>query len=525
MLQQAQALVALCMAALAEHAPTLAPQLRQPRLGTAAAAAGGAVDPGLAPVVEALLLLTAQDSWKPALGAAGAAEATAQLLAAAVDAGLLGQLARIGGAACPEPELGAATGQPEAASTPVRLGEALTTALTVRVLAQQAAVAAKQRPRRLGPARLHGTLANRSLDCQLPLLLCLPLALHRLPTLKPVAGRLWRAAVAALHILPPAQLSAWLQASAGFALHEPAALVAAALLGNLLEGAAAALREDPKQPSGAARQPALQFAALACTLLSLLPEHAFFVAGVEAGSAVGSWADEDEDGDGDGGQSAVQAAAEAAAAAVVAKLPWDAEQLPSASLVSQLQLVSSGALLRSLVRAVLPLPARAEGLGPAAPAAVPLQQRAADVRQLCCVLQRFMGLPGQRQRVLVMLAFSAELVQRLWYSYLRPAQAASGEGAPAGKEAAVCSGGTGLALALLAQRPGGADRGAPSPWKPGAAGEGWVASGGASCDPGWMLPLTLFSLAYSAFIITGGAVETVVAHSHHGVVEASTSFW
>ncbi len=38
---------------------------------------------------------------------------------------------------------------------------------------------------------------------------------------------------------------------------------------------------------------------------------------------------------------------------------------------------------------------------------------------------------------------------------------------------------------------------------PGAV-EGWVPSADASCDPGWMLPLTLFSLAYSSFIMTGG---------------------
>ncbi|KAL4436604.1 hypothetical protein ABPG75_003743 [Micractinium tetrahymenae] len=464
-LQQAQALVALCLAALAEHAPALAPQLRQPRLGPAAAAAGGPGAPEAAPMIEALLLLTAQDSWKPAFGPAGAAEATARLLAAAVDAGLFGPLARMAGVACPEPQPGAAGGAAGAAgqqqATRVSSGEALATALTVRVLTQQTAVTARQRLRRLGPARPRSGQLHQPLDRQLPLLLCLPLALRRLPTLRPVAGRLWRASAAALHALPPAQLSAWLQAGAASALGEPAALAAAALLGNLLEGAAAALREDPKQAAGSARLPALQFAALASMLLALLPEQAFF----PAGGGPGGGRDEDEDGQ----QAAARAAAAAAAAAVVARLPWDAAQLPSAGLVSQLQLVSDGALLRSLVRAVLPFAAPADGTeavaaqAAAQAAVVPLQQRAGDMRQLCSLLHRFMGLPGQRQRVLVMLAFSAELVQRLWYSYLRPAQAAPGEG--------------------------------------------WVPSGDASCDPGWMLPLTLFSLAYSAFIITAGDDE------------------
>ncbi|KAL4444560.1 hypothetical protein ABPG77_002377 [Micractinium sp. CCAP 211/92] len=460
LLQQAQALTVLCLEALSAHAPMLAPQLRQPRLGAVAAAAGGPGDSVTAPLVETLLLLTAQDTWKPAMGAAGAAEATARLFATAADAGLFGQLARIADAACPEPEPGAAPArQQQAAPAPVPSGEALATALTVRVLAQQAAVAARQRPRRLGPARPRAGHEHQPLSCQVPLLLCLPLALRRLPTLRPVAGRLWRAAVAALHTLPPVELSAWLQAAAVPTLGEPAALAAAALLGNLLEGATAALQHDPKQPGSSERQHALQFAALACALLALLPQQAFFPAssGVAAGRAAYSWADEEEEEDGE--HAAMQAASAAAASAAVSKLPWDAEQLPSAGLVSQLQLVSNGALLRSLVRAVLPLAAPAESTAAAA-ASLPLQQRAADVRQLCRLLQRFMGVPGQRQRVLVMLAFSAELVQRLWYSYLQPAQAAPGEG--------------------------------------------WVASGDSSCDPGWMLPLTLFSLAYSAFIITAG---------------------
>lgn len=429
LLQQAQALTVLCLEALSAHAPILAPQLRQPRLGAVAAAAGGPGDPVTAPLVETLLLLTAQDTWKPAMGAAGAAEATARLFATAADAGLFGQLARIADAACPEPDPGAAPArQQQAAPAPVPSGEALATALTVRVLGQQAAVAARQRPRRLGPSRPRAGHAHQPLSCQVPLLLCLPLALRRLPTLRPVAGRLWRAAVATLHTLPPAELSAWLQAAAVPTLGEPAALAAAALLGNLLEGATAALQHHPKQPGSSERQHALQFAALACALLALLPQQAFFPAssGVAAGRAAYSWADEEEEEDGE--HAAMQAASAAAASAAVSKLPWDAEQLPSADLVSQLQLVSNGALLRSLVRAVLPLAAPAERT---AAAALPLQQRAADVRQLCRVLQRFMGVPGQRQRVLVMLAFSAELVQRLWYSYLQPAQAAPGE-APAG---------------------------------------------------------------------------------------------
>ncbi|EFN56484.1 hypothetical protein CHLNCDRAFT_57693 [Chlorella variabilis] len=127
--------------------------------------------------------------------------------------------------------------------------------------------------------------------------------------------------------------------------------------------------------------------------------------------------------------------------------------------MSQLQLVSDGGLLRALVRAILPVASAADSITQQGQ----LHQRARDVQKLCGLLQQLMALPGQRQRVLVMLAFSAELIQRLWFSYLRPAQMAPGEG--------------------------------------------WVPSADAACDPGWMLPLNLFSLAYSTFIITAGDDE------------------
>ncbi|PRW45057.1 E3 ubiquitin- ligase UPL6 [Chlorella sorokiniana] len=245
-----------------------------------------------------------------------------------------------------------------------------------------------------------------------------------------------------------------------------AALAGAGLLGNLLDGAAAALKADEAQQLAAVRQPALQFAALACSLLALLPQQPFFPSsdgdgGPQVGSTGGSrWADDDED---EEVQAAVRTVA-AAAAPTAAKLPWDAEQLPSASLVAQLQLVADSRLLRSLVRAVLPQADAGSGGALQGPALV---QRAADVRRLCGLLQQLMALPGQRQRLLVVLAFSAELVQRLWFSYLRPAQA--------------------------------------SPV------EGWVPSADAACDPGWMLPLTLFSLAYSSFIMTAGDDELYTA--------------
>lgn len=445
---QAQRLVSVCLAALAQQAPALGAELTAPRLGATAAAASSSHVP---PVLEVLLLLTAPDSWKAALGDAGAAQATAQILAAATASGLFGQLAAIAAAACPEESAAAAGtggGTSPAARQAVPSGEAVVTALTVRYLSQQAAIARcleQRQQRKKAPAleqqgpvaagqpaagaqqtaqlpaatQQGGTTAER----QLPLLLCVPLLLRRLPTLKPAAARVWRHTVAVLHSLSPAELAAWLRAQ-----HPgtEAALAGAALLGNLLDGASAALKAEDAQQLAAVRQPALQFAALACALLALLPQQPFFPSsdgevGAGGPQPAGSsrWADDDDE---EEAQAAVRTAA-AAAAPAAAKLPWDEEQLPSAGLVAQLQLVADSRLLRSMVRAVLP---QVDGGSSGALQGAALAQRATDVRRLCGLLQQLMALPGQRQRLLVVLAFSAELVQRLWFSYLRPAQASPG---------------------------------------------------------------------------------------------------
>lgn len=435
-LQQAQQLVALCLAGLAFHAPQLAAQLQQPRLGATAAAAPSSSP--AAPILEALLLLTDTDSWKVALGPAAAAEATAQILAAAVSGGLFGQLAAVAAAACPEDSVAAGGGPvagPAAAASrqPVAGGEALVTALTVRYLSQQQAVARRlaqrqQRRQQQAAGELDQQQQQAALQAssqqqladsaeqQLPLLLCVPLLLRRLPTLQPVAGRLWRHTVAALHALPPKQLGVWLQPGHDQALGVAAA-AGAALLGNLLEGTAAALKAEDAQQLAAAWQPAQQFAALASTLLALLPLEPFFPSGASSGSggAGGSsrWVEEEDENE---EQAVARAAAAAAAAVQTPRLPWDAEQLPSASLVAQMQLVSDGGMLRALVRALLPLASAQQQTAPA------LAQCVADARRLCALLQQLLALPGQRQRLLVMLAFSADLVQRLWFSFLRPAQ-------------------------------------------------------------------------------------------------------
>lgn len=438
---RAQRLVSKAVAGLARQAPAIVGQLQQPRVGVQAAQGP---EPATA-LVEAVIALTAADSWSPAAGAAHAADITAQIMAHAARHGLFSDLAAIFAVAVPE-------GLPLAGRASVPAAEALLTSLVVRLLSVQGAAAARLPAPALAPPRL---LAG---------LLCQPLLLQRCPTLRPVGAHLWRAAVLGLHALAPRQLAVWLDSQAA-GVPGGAAAAAAALLGNLLEGSTAALRAETAAAAAAARPAAAQLVALASSLLQLLPLAPFFPApgGVaQLEEAEAAEAEQAAAGDGGGG-----------GAAEVPQLTWDPEQLPSAGVRSQLQGSSDPAFLRTIVRLLLPAATADEGPAALAAAAAagapapglggaalsPLLATAASTQQLCSFLRRLLALPGQRQRVLIALAVRGELPQRLWFSYLRAAHDSGGAG--------------------------------------------WLPAPDGSCDPGWMLPLTLLSLSYSCFISLG----------------------
>lgn len=445
------------MEALSSHLGTLRAELASPMPAGGRPALAGAA----APLVAAAIELTDARAWGQALGAEAGAAAAAQVVAAAVRRRLFPRLATILDAACPD---AGGAGAPE-------LGEALAGALAAS-LAERYMAAEQAVHERLGPE------ASITADRQLASLLCVPLLPARCAALRrpALAPQLWRHAVAALQPLSPAELVAWLPEG----LPHGKAGAAAALLGNLLVGAPAVLRvcfprlpasgvctpvctpmptltEGPfplaKQAGQAVRGQALAFLSLATTLLAVLPLGSLYPAA--------RWAGEEEEEEEDG-EARLRPAA---SAAPMPRLPWDAEALPSAALLEQLRGVTDPRLLRALVLPVLPIDsaqaadaaAAAGGSGRAA-----LQSTAADVRTLCGFLAAVAALPGQRQRLLIGLAVAAGLVQRLWFSYLRPAHAAGGDG--------------------------------------------WLPSRDDSCDPGWMLPLTLFSLTYSSFIVTGRGV-------------------
>ena len=129
-------------------------------------------------------------------------------------------------------------------------------------------------------------------------------------------------------------------------------------------------------------------------------------------------------------------------------------------------MLCSANFLRAIVVPILPQSsAPSPAASPAAPAdgddssqqaaaAAALQEQGSAVCALCALLYRLARLPGQRQRVLIGLAVRAELAQRLWFSYLRSAQAARGERALPrcvgwGWVAAACCYAGGLLLQLL----------------------------------------------------------------------------
>lgn len=93
--------------------------------------------------------------------------------------------------------------------------------------------------------------------------------------------------------------------------------------------------------------------------------------------------------------------------------------------------MTSSNFLQAIVSPILPEASLAAGSGPGS---IAEQQQVAAVREaagsvyaLCALLYRLAQLPGQRQRVLIGLAVRAELAQRLWHSFLKPAHAARGE--------------------------------------------------------------------------------------------------
>jgi hypothetical protein len=288
-------------------------------------------------------------------------------------------------------------------------------------------------------------------------LLCVPLLPQRCPSLAPVAARLWTTALQSRRVLPPAALAAWLPPNLG---PHGTAGAAAALLGNLIDVAPAALAQQTQNAAAG-------FIDLASKLLLLLPTE--FLPAAERRDGAG-WAADDEDEDGGAILAAAVVVAVASTAGVPSRLPYSPQDGPlDARVAAQLARVTQGDVLAAVCAAAFPASNDSDGralLAPTPPAA--LIARGAAARQTSAFLAQLMQLPGQSKKVLLNLGLRASLVPRLWFSHLRPAHAAGG----------------GPAWGL--------------PPAAGPAGED------ATADPGWMLPLCVFSEAFSAAIVVLG---------------------
>ena len=215
----------------------------------------------------------------------------------------------------------------------------------------------------------------------------------------------------------------------------------------------------------------------------------------------------------------------------------DTEMLP-ADLVEELQLVSDQAgrlLLKQLVELLLPLKdgsvdvgcglgrppmtsttvategsssSRARGSSPPAQrsgaawtasttvaAGIPPDASLAHVHtgpaaaayELCQLIRLLADLPGHRQQILLPLGVTADFVDRLWYSFLRPAHQAEMTGTGGG--------GGGAGSQVVDGQGGGA-----SSW-PADEDEYGL------CDPGWMVPLTVCCAVFTAHIETADLDE------------------
>ena len=99
-------------------------------------------------------------------------------------------------------------------------------------------------------------------------------------------------------------------------------------------------------------------------------------------------------------------------------LPWQGPQSAPPGLAAQLHSLGEAAVLRPLVRSLLPHSCA----GPHAVVTAvqaPLGEAGSRVGDLCALLALVLQTEPLRPAALVALAASAELVPRLWFSYLK----------------------------------------------------------------------------------------------------------
>jgi len=466
-----------CLQSLAHNRRPLQRLLVSPRGSFTAASPA---EQSAAAMAECLLALLSPELWQRSCG---------QASGGALLAGTLDFLARRGPLFLLLQQLLEVLPVHRSGEGPPPLGEALVTQAAVRCLALQPQQ--QQQQHQAGGHHL-GLLA----------LACTPGLWQRCPSLLPAGPQV---------ILRALAEAAPLEGAAELAQRLPGerdgsqGVSAAALLANLLPlGDRLVAAQQPAvgghAAGGGEAAPSVLVTAALLALLALLPERVLpqqlqlqqegqQSSSPLAAAAAAAVARRPSD-DGDSSRQASPLLPQSAAAADCGRLPWPA-QVPVDSFVAR-QLSDLGgdvglSLLRRLVTVELPAtaaPATAAGGGgtPVPP------ERAWQLCKLVWVVLSSLS-QVQRLRTLLVLGVSAQLPARVWFNLLQPMQRAAAASVAAREKAAV-------SISLLAlPRPEGPLGGARAAWH----------------DPGWQVPLVVFSQALSSFISTADASDLETA--------------
>ncbi|KXZ44858.1 hypothetical protein GPECTOR_61g811 [Gonium pectorale] len=576
-----KALAQQCFLTLSWHRHALAPALAASRPAAPLDRASGGLAGAL---LECVLLLVSPDPYAPVLGKPQAATLAAGMLTHMADNGMCGHLFLLLAAAL-LPPVGA--GQHVVAAKPYV--EALVTQLVVRLLSLKswAAGAPEQ--------SMHN-------------LLFVPDLWRRCASLQPVAPRVARLALGWLAAAGPRRLATLLPPEAE--LPGGGATAVAVLLSNVLAVGPRLLQPDKSAAAAPAslRGPALSTARVLHAVVSLLPLSPFFV-----GAATAAAGDDDDDEVDEGmcaslGLARLTLPPGAAARLpaglveqvqgltgptgrqllkqlVTVLLPQAASTQPPASsspsggtafLGSSPPLSHQASLSLShhpslqhqysfpgmmsppssgLAGGVGALSSGGGGAAAAAAAASSLPSTASlleaseGAHAVCELVWQLAQLPGQQQRVMLALAVSAEFVERMWWSFLRPARLAelagiswlpdpaspTGTGTAAGgspwttrlgsaSSSYNCAGPAPMELELPMLGSSGAGGNGPmlgrSSWPASVTasddGAGPAAGAGAGSaawrprveeEPGWLLPLAVTCSAFAAHITTATLEE------------------
>ena len=477
---QAARLVRACLDALAMHAHEFSSELSSPRPVAIASLLPHSV---ALPLLEVCLQFTKKESWQQAgIGntSSAASDASADAVAfilsrlVAPRGGLFECIAAVIAVGCALPP-------PSHAQRSVPFAETLCTSLLVHYIALRSKIS--------GFLISHTviTTCNSSNSSQAASLFSVPMISRRCPSLAPVMPRLWILAVTGTDTTSTPTMTS----------QNTGALTAAAIVGNIVEGAPAALYSSSALK---AMDQSPHSAGLACVqlIMALMPSIPLqmLLPGQSTGvnSSVGG-DDEDDDGtesDDDeddmdfvvrvprGGNAALRkvlmhlgASGERESSGRVAMaMAIDSDDIgvamaTSTSFISnQLSGIVQGEFLSAICKAAFPHNTTTTTTRANTSERTPATD--AGALTVCAFLLQLTQLPGQRSKVLLNLALAADFPARFWFSFLQLAHATGQWAAMAAVTAAAAASSSSSSTSIS------------SPL--------FVLS-----DPGWMLPLWIFS--------------------------------